>query len=296
MNDPAIRAPGSVALSILLGLGCLLFNHSAFSADRIALVIGNSAYEGASKLPNPVNDARAVAKALSNLKFDVTEALDLGDEALRAAIRKYYSQLTSGDKVGFFYFAGHAIQINGNNYLIPVDVSFEDANEVLAKGYDIRELLNALSNNRNNMNVIVLDSCRNNPFASMDTGDLSRGIELYAQPSLETSTLERKTLQGDTSVSTDPGLGRMDAPINTLIAYSTKPGFVALDGNDRNSPYTRALVKMMQQEGVHISQVFADVRKEVYQRTKGKQMPWESSSLTDSFVFKERKKAYATPF
>jgi uncharacterized caspase-like protein len=88
----------------------------------------------------------------------------------------------------------------------------------------------------------------------------------------------------------------MDGPINTLIAYSTKPGFVALDGSGRNSPYTSALVKMMQQEGVPIAQVFADVRRLVYEQTGGRQMPWESSSLTQSFVFKERNKAYATPF
>lgn len=256
----------------------------AGAAERIALVVGNSGYPGAGYLDNPVNDARAIAGTLSELGFEVTKALDLDGAGLQDAIDSYRDRLASGDTVGFFYFAGHAVQISGNNYLIPVDVDFSDHRELLSKGYDIRKLLDALSSLRDTMNVIVLDSCRNNPFASMDMSQLSRGLKLYSQP----ETKDR--------ISRDAGLGRMDGPINTLIAYSTKPGFVALDGSGTNSPYTRALVKMMQQEGVPIAQVFADVRRMVYEQTGGRQMPWESSSLTQSFVFKERSKAYATPF
>lgn len=287
-------------------IACILLLIASAAAhaeqQRIALVIGNGAYPGQSALTNPINDAQAMAKTLAKLDFKVTRAINQDGASMRAAIRKFYGSLAGGDKVGFFYFAGHAVQINGNNYLMPVDVSFKSADELLTKGYDIRELLDALSNNHDNINVIVLDSCRNNPFASMNTGELSRGIELYAKDGStsarpdSTENTNRRDAAKEAEISRDAGLGRMDAPINTLIAYSTKPGFVALDGNSRNSPYTSALVEMMQQEGVHISQVFADVRREVYKETHGKQMPWESSSLTESFVFKKRKRAYATPF
>lgn len=271
----------------------------AWTADRIALVVGNSAYPGEGYLDNPINDARAVSKTLGNLGFDVTEALDLDEAGLQSALETYREKLASGDTVGFFYFAGHAVQISGNNYLIPVDVDFADVGQLMSKGYDIRKLLDALSSLNDTMNVIVLDSCRNNPFAAMDTTELSRGLKRYSQSTNthSTTTPSAETEEPSSSrMSRDAGLGRMDGPINTLIAYSTKPGFVALDGNGRNSPYTQALVKMMQQEGVPIAQVFADVRRLVYEQTGGRQMPWESSSLTQSFVFKERNKAYATPF
>jgi uncharacterized caspase-like protein len=286
--------PGKSIAAILALALLLVMAPFAGAADRIALVVGNSAYPGAGYLDNPINDARAVSSTLRKLGFEVTQALDLDNAGLQDALETYRDKLASGDTVGFFYFAGHAVQISGNNYLIPVDVDFSDVGQLMSKGYDIRKLLDALSSLSDTMNVIVLDSCRNNPFAAMDTSQLSRGLKLYSQATDTQSATPEET--STSRMSRDAGLGRMDGPINTLIAYSTKPGFVALDGSGRNSPYTSALVKMMQQEGVPIAQVFADVRRLVYEQTGGRQMPWESSSLTQSFVFKERNKAYATPF
>jgi len=273
---------------ITVFLGLFLQHNKAFAEDRYALIIGNADYTYAEKLRNPVNDANDIAASLKKVGFNVEVKFNVTDAELRKSIDAYTTRLKSQDTVGLFYYAGHAIQLNGNNYLAPINFQFSNPDDIQHSGFDLRILLDKLSEANNKANVIVLDSCRNNPFSHIDEGELSRSIK-KSDRGLIRKNKEKQIVQ-------DAGLGSMDAPINTLIAYSTKPGYVAADGIGRNSPYTEALIKAINVDGLPIAQVFADVRKSVYNNTQGKQLPWESSSLTDSFQFKTRKRTYVTPF
>ncbi|OSM00434.1 putative Peptidase C14 caspase catalytic subunit p20 [Magnetofaba australis IT-1] len=219
----------------------------------VALVIGNSDYANA-PLRNPANDADAMAAALRELGFTVMHANNLERAGMRRAIRRFGDAIASSDGVGLFYYAGHGMQSNGRNYLIPIgaDIAREDElpDEAVAADLPLRKMASA----HNGLNIVILDACRNNPFA-------------------------RSFRSGNS------GLARMDAPTGTLIAYATSPGSVAADGQGRNSPYTRHLLTQMRIPGQPIEQTFKNVRIGVLAETTGKQTPWESSSLVGSFAF-----------
>lgn len=229
---------------------------------RIALVIGNSDYQHTSALVNPKNDATVMAKALRSLDFEVIDALDLSQNDMKRAIKKFAQKLEEGGRgtIGLFYYAGHGVQVNGVNYLIPVNAKISSAVDVEIESVDLQSVTNAMDVAGNGLNVVVLDACRDNPFKS-STRSLSRG------------------------------LARINAPKGSLIAYATSPGDVAADGVGDNSPYTAALVKTMQVPGLTIERVFKRVRLEVHEQTKETQTPWESSSLTGDFYFLPEGKA-----
>jgi Caspase domain len=220
---------------------------------RVALVIGNAAYKSVSTLQNPVNDSRAVAKSLRNLGFEVIERENASREGIAMAVREYGDKLR-GASVGLFYFAGHGVQVKGRNYLIPVDADIAREDEVQYRSFDVNEVLDKMDSARTPVNIVVLDACRNNPFAR----------------SFKTS---------------QTGLAQMDAPTGTLIAFATAPGSVAQDGDGSNGLYTGALLKHIAAPGVAVEQMFKRVRVDVVNASKNQQVPWESSSLNRDFTF-----------
>lgn len=219
---------------------------------RLALVIGNSAYKTA-PLRNPVNDARAVSKALAGTGFHVTLIEDAGRATMRRAVRDWGDDLARGG-VGLFYFAGHGMQIRGRNYLIPVTADVRREDEVEDEAVDANTVLAKMDSAKNALNIMILDACRNNPF--------QRSFRTAAQ-----------------------GLAQMDAPSGTLIAFATAPGSVAADGEGENGIYTKHLLAEMRQPGVAVEQLFKQVRIGVMAETKERQVPWESSSLRGDFYF-----------
>jgi hypothetical protein len=219
---------------------------------RVALVVGNGAYKD-SPLLNPVNDARAMAQTLRNLQFEVLYGENLSQNDMKRNIRAFGEKIRNGG-VGLFYYAGHGIQIRGINYLIPVGATIVSEEEVEYESVDVGLVLAQMAAARNKLNIVILDACRNNPFA--------RSFR-----------------------SAEKGLASIDAPSGTLLAYATAPGSVASDGAGGNGLYTQELLKNMRTPGASIEQVFKQVRIGVQDKTQGKQVPWESSSLVGDFYF-----------
>jgi formylglycine-generating enzyme required for sulfatase activity len=221
--------------------------------QRVALVIGNGAYES-TPLRNPPNDAQTMGGLLRQLGFDVVEKENLTQKDMKKEIQAFGQKLLKGG-VGLFYYAGHGMQVNGRNYLIPVGAQIEHEKQVEYEAVDVGAVLAEMDNARNRLNIVILDACRDNPFA--------RSFRSGAQ-----------------------GLASMNAPSGTLIAYATAPGSVANDGSGENGIYTGALVKTMAAPGVKVEEVFKQVRSVVREETQGRQVPWEASSLEGDFYFK----------
>ncbi len=219
---------------------------------RVALVIGNARY-AESPLRNPANDAHDVAAALRAMGFEVIEQSDLDQAGMKRAILDFGKRIQGGG-VSLFFYAGHAIQTNGRNYLIPIGARIEGEPDVEIEGVDVGAVLSKMEQASTRLNIVVLDACRNNPFA--------RSFR-----------------------STNKGLAFTDAPSGTLIAYATAPGDVAADGGGRNGAYTGAMLARIRTPGLEIGQLFRGVRTEVKTATGGQQIPWESSSLEGDFYF-----------
>jgi hypothetical protein len=222
--------------------------------DRKALVIGNSQYPLIGELKNPGHDAKDIAAALRKLNFKVIVKLNVDQEEMETAITEFGEGLTE-DSVGLFYYAGHGVQIKGKNYLIPVESGIKKAKDIRYKAVDLNMLIDEMVYAENGKNVIILDSCRNNPLPK---GKGSKG---------------------------SIGLARTDAPAGTLIAYATSPGSVAIDGEGRNGIYTKYLLANMFAPGIPIEMVFKRVLQGVASDTDRKQIPWMSSSLDIDFYF-----------
>ncbi|HXW73340.1 MAG TPA: caspase family protein [Steroidobacteraceae bacterium] len=230
----------------------------AAAQQRIALVIGNSAY-ASGLLPNPANDARLVHDTLEQLGFRVIERTNADQATMKRAIQDFGASLdkAGSDAVGLFYYAGHGVQLNGRNYLIPTKANIDREGDLEIEAVSADWVIEEMRLARNGLNIVILDACRNNPFV--------RGMR-----------------------SADRGLAIMDAPTGILIAYSTAPGTVAEDGAGRNSPYTTALTDAMLNLHEPLETLFKHVRVNVMGATQGKQVPWEYSSLIGAdFYFKE---------
>jgi uncharacterized caspase-like protein len=221
---------------------------------RIALVIGNASYSSVPKLINPTNDAREVTRALQATGFEVIRLENADLRQMQDAVRSFGNRLGKND-VGLFYFSGHGVQVKGKNYLIPVRENIKQSFEVPSGAIDADLVLATMENAKNNLNIMILDACRS-PFPG-EARSLSRG------------------------------LATLDAAKGTLIAYATAPGKEALDGQGSNSPYTKHLVRALQQKGLPIEQVFKQVRIAVVEETKGNQVPWENSSIMGDFYFRK---------
>lgn len=243
-------------------LALVLCAANARAGDRIALVIGNSAYSTVGALDNPTRDATLIADTLERIGFRVTRLIDSSQSDMKRAISQFGRDLrdAGSDTTGLFYYAGHGVQSFGANYLLPVDVALSDAADLDLMAVEAQSVLRQMASARNQTNIVILDACRNNPFTAI--------------PEFEES-----------------GLAEMKAPTGTYLAYATAPGGVALDGADDNSPFTQALARNMTRPGVAIEQVFKRVRVEVLDVTSGRQTPWDSSSLTSDFVFVDEPRA-----
>lgn len=219
---------------------------------RTALIIGNGAYEQG-PLQNPPNDAQAMAEALRECGFEVIERIDAGRREMLQAIRAFGDSLKQGG-VGVFYYAGHGIQVKGQNFLVPVGLEMKNEDEAEDECVPVSSVVNKLESAGNRVNLVILDACRNNPFAS--------GFRSQTR-----------------------GLVGMDAATGTLVAYATAPGKVAADGQGEHGLYTAALLKYLKVPGLKVTDLFMKVRQEVWAASAGEQVPWESSSLTGDFSF-----------
>ena len=220
-----------------------------FIQKRVALVIGNADYESA-PLRNPVNDARSMNKTLREMGFSVDLVENASQNEMKKRIDLFGKKLKSGNGVGLFYFSGHGMQVKGENYLIPVGAKIDSEEYVEYESVRAGRIVAKMESARNFMNILILDACRNNPYA--------RSFRSASQ-----------------------GLATLVAPVGTFIAYATGPGSVASDGSEKsaNGLYTGELIRHMRSPGLGIEEVFKRVRAAVYKKSKGKQTPWETMSL-----------------
>jgi len=221
---------------------------------RQALVIGNSKYTHTGPLRNPANDAEAISSTLKQLGFNVMTLTDADQRQMDQAIRKFGADLRGSNGVGLFYFAGHGMQIEGENYLLPTDINPSNEFDVTYDAVPVGKLLGQMEVAGNGMNVVILDACRNNPFA--------RSFR-----------------------SSSRGLAQVIAPTGSFISYATAPGDVAADGEGDNGLFTEKLLQHMITPGLRLEEVFKRVRADVQQDSSNKQVPWDSSSVTGDFFF-----------
>lgn len=247
---------GRLLFVIFVALWCC----NVQAQNRLALVVGNADYRHAGNLANPVNDAALIEAALRNTGFNVRSVRNASKDVLLAEMLAFSRSLRQSNTVGLFYFAGHGLQLNGENYLVPVDADIASEQEIKIAGVSLNDFLATLSSEgqrSGGMNIVILDACRNNPFAR-SWRSVSRG------------------------------LAPVDSPSGTLIAYATAPGQVASDGAGGNSPYAKALANAIQIPGQPIEQTFKATRSAVRAATarEGRvQEPWETTSLTTDFYF-----------
>ncbi|MGQ0673460.1 MAG: caspase family protein [Hyphomicrobium sp.] len=256
-----VRGFGRLARMLLVLAFVSGASAGALSERRIALVVGNAAY-ATKPLDNPDNDADLMARTLRSVGFEVTLIIDADQPAMKRAIVEFGRLLRESDSVGLFYYAGHGVQVDGENYLIPVGADIRDQEEVALNGIALSELLKTMERAASRLNIAILDACRDNPFATSGREGV-RGAGMR-------------------------GLAPVAAPAGTLIAYATAPGQVALDGTAGNSPYSSALADSIPVAGLPLEEVLKRTRRKVLEVTGGKQTPWEHSSLTGEFYFRPK--------
>ena len=237
----------------------VLFTLPAAAEKKVALVIGNSDYRHAPALPNPTRDAKAMTQMLEGIGFTVISGTDLDRQGMADKIRQFSSQAEDADTVLYFY-AGHGIQLDGQNYLIPVDANLSNEMDVKLSTLDIDLMLQQTPVTAR-VKLVLLDACRNNPFKEQIARSLGK----------------------TRSAAVGNGLAEMKPTFGTMIAYSTGPGEVALDGETANSPFTVALLKYLPEPGLEIGQAMTRVRAAVYQSTGNQQLPWENKNLTSDY-------------
>jgi len=238
---------------VLLGLILFVLASPVFSKmDRIALIIGNTDYKEA-PLRNPTNDAQDMASNLRNKGFEVTQLLNANQRQMETAIREFNQRLKK-DSVGLFYFAGHGLEMDGENYLIPVGALIEHEFDVRYEAVGVGRLLDGMQRASNGLNIVILDACRNNPY--------SRKFR-----------------------NTSRGLAEMRPASGTLILYATEPGNVASDGEGRNGLFTEQLMHNLNKPGLKVEDVFKETAISVHQITGGKQVPWYEGVILGQFYF-----------
>ncbi|WP_261332557.1 caspase domain-containing protein [Rhizobium leguminosarum] len=250
-----------IALTIFLMLMC----SQAFAEKRVALVVGNSAYQHVPTLPNPKNDAGDMAAKLRDLGFVVVVGNDLDLAGVRRTISDFVDKLDGAD-MALFYYAGHGLQVNGENYIAPVDAKLLSYIDLEFEAVPMNLILSAMERTTR-VNLVFLDACRDNPLAV----NLARSM-------------------GTRSASVGRGLARVGSGIGSLIAFATQPGNIALDGVGRNSPFTAALLRHLGKPGRDITRELIDVRLDVLRETNGRQVSWDNSSLTGEVVLRSPEK------
>ena len=244
----------------------------AAAAKRVALVIGNAAYQQAGALTNPVNDAADMAKALTAAGFDVVLGLDLDRRAFDGKLREF-ARLVDGADTAVLFYAGHGLQVAGHNYLVPVDAGLASERDLDFETVSLDFVLRQMEVGREGKTSIVfLDACRNNPLSR----NLARSM-------------------GTRGAAVGQGLAQLQTGVGTFIAYSTQPGNVALDGSGRNSPFTQALAAHVTEAGKNLTSIMIEVRNDVLKTTDGRQVPWDHSALTSDFFFQGQPQAANGP-
>lgn len=238
------------------------FSVASTQGRRVALVVGNGNYANTTKLPNPANDAAAVGEALKRLGFDVKVQTDLNKRDMEESLRNFGDRLR-GATAAVFYYSGHGLQVDGVNYLVPTDAKLQQERDL---NYDVLSVDIALKEMEaeKRVNLIFLNACRDNPLAS----NLARSM-------------------GKTrSSAVGQGLAPLkNAAVGTLIAYATREGNVAADGEGKNSPFTQAILAHIEEEGVEVSMLLRRVREDVMRQTNERQVPWEYGSMLGEFYF-----------
>jgi Caspase domain len=243
----------AIVLSAILG-----YANPASAESRLALVIGQSAYRSVPVLPNPANDAKAVTQLLTDSGFEVSSAADLSQNEMREKVSEFAGKVAAkgADTIALVFYAGHGLQIDGENFLVPVDVDPRREADIPIQAVRLNDVLNTLNSVPTKMRILLLDACRNNPFPELNK-------------------------------TAGHGLAIVDARIGapgTFLSFSTSPGAEAEDGNGADSPYTTALLAAAKEPGP-IEETFKHVRLSVNKATEGRQTPWDSSSLTEDFRF-----------
>jgi uncharacterized caspase-like protein len=250
--SPCLRVVRFLAALISVAALCDV----AQAQDRVALVVGNSKYINANIVPNAVNDARVMARTLREIGFAVTDGFDLNRDGMERQIREFLRKSESA-RVALFFYAGHGLQVDGRNYLLPVNTKLEAVSDLGFETIGLDSILESLDGT-SRTNIVILDACRNNPFAQSFASRFGAAR----------------------SVTVLSGLaGYANLGAGTLIAFSTAPGAVALDGSGSNSPFTKALAQHVRTPGLEVRQMLTRVRADVAAETRGRQIPWDNSSL-----------------
>jgi uncharacterized protein len=252
----------AIIRSMLVLLFLVGFAEAGPGERRVALVIGNSDYVYVPRLDNPSNDATAVAQQLRDLGFSVTLLLNLDKASFEQRVREFANSLVGAEAAVFFY-AGHGLQVDGRNYMVPVDANAANEADLPFELVAVDIALQRLANQRIT-NIVILDACRNNPLSEK----LAKAI-------------------GDRANAVGQGLASIYAGVGTLVTFSTQPGNVALDGQGADSPFTEALLQHIATPNVDVLSMMRDVRRDVVTRTNKSQVPWDTSSLVDEFFFKK---------
>jgi hypothetical protein len=247
------RAGLGAALFVLFAT--LVLGRPAAAADdpRTALLIGNGAYSYGG-LANAVNDATDMAGALRDVGFDVTLLTDADQRAMDEALTSFSDALGAKGGVGLLYFSGHGVQVDNENYALPIGDELKREEDVKYEAVNIGQVINNLSKAGNTLNIVIIDACRNNPLQSSGR-------------------------------SATRGLARTDGGPGLFVSFSTSPGAVALDGDGRNSPFTSHLIRAIRMPGLSLEQAFKETLKGTYTETEGEQLPWISSSFFGDFAF-----------
>jgi uncharacterized caspase-like protein len=249
----AARAVGRLVVALLLAIAVLPATSRAENSERVALVIGNGSYQHVPRLANPGNDARLIAATLASLGFRLVGGgaqTDLDKAGFDRAVREFGREAT-GAKIALFYYSGHGLQIDGSNYLVPVDADPTSPKDLPFMVVNAQVVLDEVNDPVNRLNIIILDACRNNPFSG-------RGLR-----------------------AAGGGLAAMRAPSGTMISYATQPDSVARDGDGADSPYTAALAQALHTPNVDVLHMFNTVGLDVMRATGNNQQPWVASSPLD---------------
>jgi TPR repeat protein len=241
---------------------CLWSSGVLAATDRVALVLGMGAYQTIERLDNTRNDARSIAEALEGIGFDVTLSLDATGDELRQLLDDFSFRSETAD-LALIYFAGHGVEAQGENFLIPVDAQINSNRDIQRQSISLKQMLASVERARK-MRIVILDSCRDNPLG--DSIDLAQSLAID-------STATSEAARGGGLAAAKPDRG-------TLVAFAAKDGQVALDGAGDNSPYARALIEKMVKPGLEISLMFRQVRDKVLQETNNLQEPHTYGSLT----------------
>jgi uncharacterized caspase-like protein len=247
---------------VALASTCWLSVSQAWAENRIALVIGNSSYKSVTALPNPANDAKAMTRFLASAGFQVLQAPDLTQSDMRRTFGNFASLVAEKgpDTVALVFYAGHGLQVDGENYLVPVDASIQREADVPLQAMRLADLMNALASVSAKTKLVILDACRNNPFGA-------------------------KMAQSVRTRSVMRGLAQVEPSGNVLVAFAAKDGTLAADGGGRNSPFTEALLKHIETPGLEINFLFRNVRDDVIRTTNRIQQPFVYGSLSKEAIY-----------